>query len=360
METPIIIGLTGSFGSGCTSLRYTLRDKFNYKSYKLSEEIFNIAKKEGKKNPTREQLQDIGDRLRKQHGPEYLAKQALLKAKDSKITVLDGIRNIGEVNYLDKNSDFYLIAVAANASTRWKRVKAEYKKRGLGEDTFRADEKRDLGNGTNHGQQVQMCVNSAAILLHNDKDFSVSLLGELEEKVKPYIKIITGEVKRVPTHDEQMMCIASTNALRSSCIKRQVGAVICDQKKIVASVGFNEVPFTQKSCLHTYKQCYREYKKKKDQASNKYKLLEYCRALHAEEKAILDLSKTVEGGTIYTTTFPCFMCAKKIVNSEVKKVVYIEPYEVEESGELLEESGVVVKRYEGVALPAYDRIFRKG
>ena len=59
------------------------------------------------------------------------------------------------------------------------------------------------------------------------------------------------------------------------------------------------------------------------------KMIEYGRSVHAEMAALMDAAKrgvSVAGCTLYTTTFPCHNCAKHIVASGVKRVVYVEPY----------------------------------
>jgi cytidine deaminase len=59
------------------------------------------------------------------------------------------------------------------------------------------------------------------------------------------------------------------------------------------------------------------------------KMIEYGRSVHAEMAALMDAAKrgvAVVGCTLYTTTFPCHNCAKHIVASGVKRVVYVEPY----------------------------------
>jgi cytidine deaminase len=59
------------------------------------------------------------------------------------------------------------------------------------------------------------------------------------------------------------------------------------------------------------------------------KVIEYGRSVHAEMAALMDAAKrgiAVEGCTLYTTTFPCHNCAKHIVASGLKRVVYVEPY----------------------------------
>jgi cytidine deaminase len=58
-------------------------------------------------------------------------------------------------------------------------------------------------------------------------------------------------------------------------------------------------------------------------------LLEFGRIIHAEMSAICDASRkgvSIEGATLYCTTFPCHLCAKHIVAAGIVKVVYLEPY----------------------------------
>lgn len=91
------------------------------------------------------------------------------------------------------------------------------------------------------------------------------------------------------------------------------------------------------------------------------KLLDMCRALHAEENAILGLSGISKGAVgelvLYTTTFPCNLCANKIIAAGIKTVYYAEPYTMKESKELLEKCGVRVEKFEGIKSSAYFRLY---
>jgi len=95
------------------------------------------------------------------------------------------------------------------------------------------------------------------------------------------------------------------------------------------------------------------------------KMLDMCRALHAEENAILNLSMQGVPApdkkmVLYTTTYPCNLCANKILKLGIKEVVYAEPYETKETKELLNKSNVIVRRFEGVKSTAYFRFFSMG
>ena len=91
------------------------------------------------------------------------------------------------------------------------------------------------------------------------------------------------------------------------------------------------------------------------------KLLEHCRVLHGEESAILNLvgrSVDLESSTMYVTTFPCNLCANKIVQAGIKNVVYFEPYPVEEAKEIFKEAGVYTEPFEGVTFRAFFKFYQ--
>ena len=95
------------------------------------------------------------------------------------------------------------------------------------------------------------------------------------------------------------------------------------------------------------------------------KKLEYCRALHAEENAILQSSIIggigIEGATIYTTTFPCELCAKKIYQARIKKVVFTEPYPDSISEDVFFKDGshsIELVQFEGVKSYSYFKLYK--
>lgn len=92
------------------------------------------------------------------------------------------------------------------------------------------------------------------------------------------------------------------------------------------------------------------------------KLLDLCRAVHAEEAAILQAvklgSSSLNGAELYTTTFPCLLCCKSIINAGIKKIVYREPYPMEESIKMLRNGVIALEKYEGVNAWAFDKMFR--
>ena len=113
-----------------------------------------------------------------------------------------------------------------------------------------------------------------------------------------------------PTWDEYYMKMAELAATRSTCLRRNVGAVIVVDNHAVAT-GYNGAPKGVKHCAEIGG-CLRE--KLNIPSGQRHEL---CRALHAEQNAIIQaaaMGHAVEGGTIYITHQPCAICAKMIIN----------------------------------------------
>jgi len=95
------------------------------------------------------------------------------------------------------------------------------------------------------------------------------------------------------------------------------------------------------------------------------KMMQYCRALHAEENAILQTSVVggmgLRGSIIYSTTFPCELCAKKIYQAGIKKIIYTEPYPRSISKDVFFQDGtrkIDFEQFEGVKSQSYFRLYK--
>lgn len=142
-----------------------------------------------------------------------------------------------------------------------------------------------------------------------------------------------------PAYDEYFMRIAKIVATRSTCLRRHVGAVIVRNNHIL-STGYNGPPKGFKHCDETG--CMRE--KLDIPRGERHEL---CRGLHAEQNAIIQAAVfgvSIKGGTIYVTHFPCSVCAKMLVNAELKEIVYKIMYPDELSLEILKESNLNVRQ----------------
>ena len=144
-------------------------------------------------------------------------------------------------------------------------------------------------------------------------------------------------VKR-PSWDEHFMQMAELTAQRSTCLRRHVGAVIVQDKHVVAT-GYNGAPKGVAHCAEMGG-CLRE--KMGIPSGERHEL---CRALHAEQNAIIQaatLAQSIEGASIYITHQPCIICAKMIINAGIKRIVVKEGYPDEMSVKMLDEAGLKI------------------
>ncbi len=140
--------------------------------------------------------------------------------------------------------------------------------------------------------------------------------------------------KRPDWHD-YFMEITHLVATRSTCVRRQVGAVIVKDKRIL-STGYNGAPQGMAHCLDIG--CLRE--KLNIPSGQRHEL---CRALHAEQNAIIQAATSgtnIQGADIYVTHFPCSLCMKMIINSSLEAIYYAAGYPDELSKEFASESGI--------------------
>lgn len=380
-----IIGLTGSFGSGCSYLTDNIIVEKGYRKILLSDILRQLYYEENpdEPDPQRTELQKYGDQKRESNGPEFLAKKAqeiILSDEEQEKWVIDSIKNPNEIKYLKSEySDFYLIGVFADPDIRWERVKDEHYRGNS--NLFEEDDKRDQGEDLSHGQSVTECFIKADIIICNNEH--IDRIGNddfinLKNKVNKYLELIEQTSSFTPKEDEALMAMAYANSLRSRCCKRKVGAVIMDLTGNVFSSGFNDVPSSLKSCKQKWNQCYRDYLRDDFKSTvaetlndeteqkeivdkfNGFKILDLCRALHAEESAILNVarfgsSNALGGAKLYTTTYPCNLCANKIAKAGIKYLVYLEPYPVKEAKDILENYNVQQESFEGVTFNGYFR-----
>jgi len=138
-----------------------------------------------------------------------------------------------------------------------------------------------------------------------------------------------------PSWDEYFMSIAVQVSGRSTCLRRQTGAVLVKDKRILAT-GYNGVPSGLAHCEQVG--CLRE---QRQIASGSHH--ELCRGIHAEQNAVIQAAKhgiAIDGSSVYSTHQPCVLCAKILLNAGVRDIVYRDPYPDELSEELLAEAGV--------------------
>ncbi|RKH15337.1 hypothetical protein D7V97_00600 [Corallococcus sp. CA053C] len=329
-------------------------------------------------------LQDAGDQLRKDHGASIVAALAIRRIHDERkqprttkqplAFVIDSLKHPREVETLREvyRSSFYLIGVICGFDVREKRLVFKYK------DTD-SDNRADIAarddaaprtpGQPDIGQNVRGTLQYADFFVNNEDQDPRSLAGTLSRT----IQIITERAVIRPHEDERGMYAAWSSALRSSCMSRQVGAAIMSKTGELIATGTNDVPkyggglyqdgdpvdhrcFMDKgdldrpycrndhSKIDIYKNIFQRLKsnnllsdgvspdavRQQIEQTAVRDLIEFSRAVHAEMDAILSVARlgnaTTQGATLYCTTYPCHSCARHIVASGIREVVYIEPY----------------------------------
>lgn len=148
------------------------------------------------------------------------------------------------------------------------------------------------------------------------------------------------EKNKRPDWDSYYMSMVEIAKERSTCLRRQVGAMVVKDKRILTS-GYNGAP---KGCRHCEEiGCLRETLKIPSGERH-----ELCRASHAEQNAIVQAAMygvSIDGATIYVTAQPCAICTKLIINSGIKRVVYKGDYPDDLSMQLLNEANILVDQY---------------
>lgn len=144
--------------------------------------------------------------------------------------------------------------------------------------------------------------------------------------------------------DIRFMEMAELVATWSSCYQenRQIGAVIAKDKRILTT-GYNGAGAGIVSCKERG-ECLR--RKLNIPSGTQHEL---CYAVHAEQNAIIQAAKlglSVQDATLYCTHQPCSICAKMIINSGIKRVVYKYGYPDEFALKMLDEAGVVLEKFE--------------
>lgn len=134
--------------------------------------------------------------------------------------------------------------------------------------------------------------------------------------------------------EQYFMAQAHLLALRSTCTRLKVGAVIVRENRIIAG-GYNGSVSGETHCI--------------DEGC--YVVDNHCiRTIHAEMNALLQCAKfgiSTEGAEIYITHFPCVHCTKALIQSGIKAIYYAEDYKNDEYAiKLLNQSNCLVKQIE--------------
>lgn len=147
--------------------------------------------------------------------------------------------------------------------------------------------------------------------------------------------------RKRPAWEVYFLKIAQLASTRSTCIRRQVGAVLVKEKKILAT-GYNGVPSGISHCADVG--CLRD-----EEGIPSGQRHELCRGLHAEQNAILQAAYhgvSIQGSVLFCTNFPCVICSKMLINAGIKQIFYLDGYPDPLSEKMLKEAGMELHRIE--------------
>jgi deoxycytidylate deaminase len=398
LSEELVIAVVGPVGSGCSTtsevISRILRDEYTYavSYYKLSAYIEPNAKLVKEAIPANltpadrvVKLQSIGDKLRETCGNSYLAAKAIeqiakmrntdgsgrtaegiaVPKKLRHVHVIDSVKHPDELKLLRNTYGeiFWLIGVFAPLSVRTQRLTSNM---GFERTALSTIFDKDYKEEFPYGQQVREVFHQADFFIRNDHENT----SKLERTLDRFLEIIFGKPVHTPSKDEFSMYAAYSEAAKSACLSRRVGAAIVSAEGELIGLGRNDVPqfggglyteqaedddhrcyaWQERRCHNDkrkhilYQQIFTKLKKEnllaEDASADKVsqvlqttdlkQLIEYSRAVHAEMDAITSVARThkpgILGATLYVTTFPCHSCARHIVASGIKKVLFIEPY----------------------------------
>lgn len=359
------------------------------------------------------------DEIRRRRGDNAPVREGF---KGTTLFVIDSLKNPSEIAALDScyARNYYTISVYSSegdrrdrlskliARSRKQAVSDAHKK--MASDLMKQDEGR---KPVKLSQDVLGTFPKADFFVESGKNVS--------EQMKRFVELIFGNPFITPTQDEHFMNLARTASLRSADLSRQVGAVIVDDRGAVISQGYNEVPYPGGGVYYEGRLNAvdnRDYVDSKDpnqaeiaevlkdlistlrkadllSSSNlseeefTYELLqgkwsnltadsrirnliEFGRIVHAEMNSICEAARfgrSIDSATLYCTTFPCHGCARHIIASGIREVVFIEPYpksltktlygeEIKTDDENPSYDGAVVFRpFQGVSPILFRRVF---
>ena len=181
----IIIAITGTLGSGKGTVVEFLKEK-GFKHYSVREFLMQEIEKRGL-FVTIDSMYKLANELREKNSPSYIIEELYKQAeKNSDNSIIESVRNPGEVKALKNKNNFYLIAVDADQKTRWQRI---IKRKGddsdnISFDKFKFEEQRQMQSNNPNEQNLSKCIEMADFKLDNSgniEDFKKQVNSVLDK-----------------------------------------------------------------------------------------------------------------------------------------------------------------------------------
>lgn len=382
----LIIGLACAVGTDIAAVITIIKEqllKFDYQSelIKISHDLIESSFEDGVALPASayervNKLMDQGNQLRKTYKKNFILASGVANLINQKrdnnkpipktAFIIDSLKHPAEADKLREiyPAGFYLFAINESEDDRRNYL---INNKNMGRDDADKLIKRDMDETESYGQHTRGVFELADFHLSTISHSNSS--SRKDERLKAQIirilNLIFGYPFSTPTFDEFAMFMAYSSGLRSADLSRQVGAVIAKNNEIIAT-GANDVPKygggqywpddnykdipNGRDYMRGYDSNKKELQNIASEIVNLFKfddadkellakksllksslknLTEFGRPVHAEMSAVMSCARngiSLNGATLYCSTFPCHNCAKHIIASGITRVVYIEPY----------------------------------
>lgn len=309
----MIIGITGTLAAGKGTIVAYLESK-GFKHFSVRAYLIKIINERGLP-VNRDSMVAVANELRENNSASFIAEELYREAKEAGGNVIiESIRTEGEINALKSKGAFYLFAIDANAKLRYDRATARASETdSVSFETFVANEEREWANTDPNKGNLKKCIERADYTFTNE-----GTLDELFVQIDAALRDIDAKSKNVSKRedyiswDEYFMGVSILSGKRSKDPSTQVGACIIDEEKKIIATGYNGAPrgIDDEDFPWAREGDFLETK--------------YAYVCHAELNAILNATReSLRNCTIYVALFPCNECAKSIIQSGIKKVVYL-------------------------------------
>jgi dCMP deaminase len=311
----MLLGIAGSLCSGKATVVKLLCRYQNFSAIRLINELDDVQSGDDELSMSFDGLMDF----------------ILCDGRWSKNYVVWPIESEVQLEVLKKRPFFLLLSVEARTMIRYRRHLSRDETALTLPEFVQLDDERTFATYIH-----------ADAILQNDYSSEEDLLKSLESIDPP----LTSPHRLRPSWDDYFMLLADLASHRSNCMKRRVGCILARHGRVIAT-GYNGTPRGVLNCNEGG--CARC---NDGQAKCGQDLTE-CLCLHAEENALLEAGRDRidrwgpdNWTTLYCNTCPCLSCAKKIVQSGVKEVVYRLEYGMDaKTNDLFQKAGIHLRQH---------------